>query len=273
MLGKLLKYDFKSLNRFMVIMHGFLLAASLIIRVTVVNNIRFDSSDITITTLTLIILACSLLFMGVSFGTYIVVAIRFYKNLYSDEGYLSHTLPVTAGQHLASKFISASVWAIIDSICITFSSYVLLSTPYIVEYLKENKTVILKELGFQNISDLYMFGGYYAFYMIVGTFFTVLMIYVSIAIGQLFSGHAILGSVVSYFAISTVSSILFTAIMALGGVLTMYGNTLYAEGRAVYSASVYMSKVFGLLGLLSLFSIPIFYLITYFLMKKKINLS
>ena len=38
---------------------------------------------------------------------------RFEKSLFSDEGYLSNTLPVTAFQHILSKIITTIVWYII----------------------------------------------------------------------------------------------------------------------------------------------------------------
>ena len=39
--------------------------------------------------------------------TIVVLVMRFYKNLFTSEGYLMHTLPVKASQHLNSKLIVA----------------------------------------------------------------------------------------------------------------------------------------------------------------------
>ena len=42
--------------------------------------------------------------------------IRFYRNLYTDQGYLMHTLPVTSHQLIWSKTFVAGIWMIISSI-------------------------------------------------------------------------------------------------------------------------------------------------------------
>ena len=42
-------------------------------------------------------IACILILSGLSMILMIYFTIRFYKNLYTDEGYLMHTLPVSPG--------------------------------------------------------------------------------------------------------------------------------------------------------------------------------
>ncbi|MDD2579686.1 MAG: hypothetical protein PHP40_06360 [Eubacteriales bacterium] len=46
--------------------------------------------------------------------TYVVVVMRYYKSLYSDEGYLTHTLPVKAGSLLGSKVLTSFIWLILS---------------------------------------------------------------------------------------------------------------------------------------------------------------
>lgn len=46
----------------------------------------------------------------------ILIYARYYKNLMTDEGYLSFTLPVTGNQHLCSKLITAIIWFVIRSV-------------------------------------------------------------------------------------------------------------------------------------------------------------
>lgn len=96
MLGKLIKYDMKALNRFLILIHGFLLFAALLVRFFLTGRVLVETpKDGTL--LGLSFLLFFLIIMGVSFGTFIVITVRFYKNLFSDEGYLTRTLPVTSG--------------------------------------------------------------------------------------------------------------------------------------------------------------------------------
>lgn len=46
--------------------------------------------------------------------TYVIIVTRYYKSLYSDEGYLTHTLPVKAGSLLGSKVLTSFVWLILS---------------------------------------------------------------------------------------------------------------------------------------------------------------
>ena len=46
----------------------------------------------------------------------IYIAIRFYRNLYTDEGYLMHTLPVTPRQLILAKLLVAALWVFVLSL-------------------------------------------------------------------------------------------------------------------------------------------------------------
>ena len=43
----------------------------------------------------------------------VLIFVKFYKSMVTDEAYLTFTLPVTAGQLIGAKFLSAAVWALI----------------------------------------------------------------------------------------------------------------------------------------------------------------
>ena len=87
MLGKLIKYDMKALNRFLILIHGFLLFAALLVRFFLTGRVLVETpKDGTL--LGLSFLLFFLIIMGVSFGTFIVITVRFYKNLFSDEATL-----------------------------------------------------------------------------------------------------------------------------------------------------------------------------------------
>ena len=54
--------------------------------------------------------------MGISTGTQLFISVRFYQSLFSDEGYLAFTLPVTPGQHLLARTLVGGLWALIDTV-------------------------------------------------------------------------------------------------------------------------------------------------------------
>ena len=92
MLTKLMKYDFKALNRYLILIHAFLLAAAAAVRIFLTEPLRpGDSQSIIVSTFGMILFV--LIAVGISFATGLLTAIRFYKNLFSDEGYFN---PYTA---------------------------------------------------------------------------------------------------------------------------------------------------------------------------------
>ena len=98
MLGKLIKYDLKSTSRILVIIHVFLILSALFMRFLITGRVEEDllmasgGSDVFYT---LLVMVYTLVIIGASFATCMVIAIRFYRHLFSDEGYLTNTLPVT----------------------------------------------------------------------------------------------------------------------------------------------------------------------------------
>jgi hypothetical protein len=65
-------------------------------------------------------------FLAGSFVTLFLVARHFYLNIYSDEGYLTMTLPATVNQHIISKAISGFIWLLINGLVMFLSAMILL---------------------------------------------------------------------------------------------------------------------------------------------------
>ena len=118
MLGKLIKYDLKAMNRYLLLIHAFLLLASAAMRLFLTGPVLSANTDWrstkAILPFTLFIILYFIIVSAASFATSIVIVVRFYKNLFSGQGYLTRTLPVTSGQHLLAKTISGSIWVIVN---------------------------------------------------------------------------------------------------------------------------------------------------------------
>lgn len=116
MLGKLIKYEWKSIYKLCSILLGAMILTSLlgciILRTPLVVELFRSSSSIAYTemqqtALVLMIMAGAVMYvlilMAVTYGILIYMGVHFYKSMYTDEGYLTHTLPVTGQQLLNSK--------------------------------------------------------------------------------------------------------------------------------------------------------------------------
>ncbi len=54
----------------------------------------------------------AMLLVCVTFGIKVYLGVRFYRTMYTDEGYLTHTLPATKNQILASKILVSGLWTL-----------------------------------------------------------------------------------------------------------------------------------------------------------------
>ena len=275
MLSKLIKYDMKSLNRFLPVLHLFILLSSIMIRVFITGRIKPQTSS---EQTDFLIILCYVLYFtmitALSTGTYLIAGIRFYKNMFSDEGYLTKTLPITNGMHLLSKTIAGSIWAMVNMCFVYLCSYVVIWTPYIKSVVDENKDDILQEFGFVGKYAGLSFSTVLLILLLFscfGAISSIIMIYSSVALGQLFSSHRVLGAVVSYFVISTLISVLSVVAMALLGSetrLIVTSGSLEDEFNLVS----YMIEIMKISAGLMIITSVILYVATHCIMNKKINL-
>jgi len=141
MLAKLLKYDFRALNRIMLPLQGGVLLAAVVgsfaIRIALISleNSYSMYSPASSGSLHLeeVIYSTSLL-VGVLIYAAIVasywislflIARHYNQSFLRDEGYLAFTLPVSASQNLMSKVIAGSLWLFINMAILVFAMILL----------------------------------------------------------------------------------------------------------------------------------------------------
>lgn len=110
MLKKLIHYDLKSISKIWLI--GLLATLALSFVAGVCGYFLYSDKEYTevINVLSVFVLIISFLAVGIfAVGTSLIVYIRFYKHFYTDEGYLTFTLPVKRSQLLNSKIISGAI--------------------------------------------------------------------------------------------------------------------------------------------------------------------
>ena len=119
MLGKLLKYEFKSTSRVLWFLYAGLIVVALLFGL--VLRVELNVGDIFLTgssvqsgsgsslIMTILMTALGLIYMlmiyAIFITTVVVIVMRFYKNMLGGEGYLMHTLPVKTSNLIFSKLI------------------------------------------------------------------------------------------------------------------------------------------------------------------------
>lgn len=134
MLRKLLKYDLKNIFKFLLIFYGLALFFALLTRIflsidnsLIMNVIGQICSGVTI----------SMMF-NILINNLMRLWVRFKQNLYGDESYLTHTLPVEKSTLYLSK--------IITSVITLFTSISVIALSIFIAYYSKQNLEILKNI-------------------------------------------------------------------------------------------------------------------------------
>ncbi|MEG0793197.1 MAG: hypothetical protein RR399_05170 [Lachnospiraceae bacterium] len=259
MLRKLIKNELISTWKTMVLLHVILLIAAFIGRWTLLELFRYRSPRVL---LILLLLASAVTLIFVSFATMFFIAFRFYSNLFSDQGYLMFTLPVTPTQLLISKFVSGSLWILMDMLVSYLAIGIVCFNPTLNFQIFMNEITLVFGCSFRQLFVLFIL------FSIAGCISSSLLIYVSIAIGQLFKKHRALVAVICYFIITMSIQIITTIVLLISGFFTMDSAT----GNP-FVTSFYSSFICKLSILISVIATILSFITTWYIMNKKINLN
>ena len=266
MVKKLIKYDFKAFGKIMFPAYLVLLGVAALYRFvsifesdTTYYNI-FNVSAISIVVISVIV--CAVM-------TVIVSIVRFYKGLYTAEGYLSFTLPVTPSAHIWSKLIVSLIFDALTAVV----SFLVLAITTAGELFVE----IIKAALYQ-LKDVFVkIGGQSPLYVIEIILLTIvaaatahLLMFMCISIGQIAKKHKILAALGIYFAIYVVKQILGTVFLASGVTSNFFMDV--TEFISKHTHSFFHLFFCGLIVLEALFG-ALYFIITRLMMKKHLNLE
>ena len=280
MLGKLFKYEWKSGSRLFLLIHGGVLLFALLSRLFLTINGGLNQAMATSENSIISMIAAMIIFGIVVFisctaiFTYIYIAYRFYKNVFTDQGYLTNTLPVTPGQIILSKMLNALLWIIIDVIVLVLSLCIIFVDN--MQFYSE----FFHALGevFTLIGQLPSTAWLGILCMILSPFMMILHLYFSVALGNLIASHKVIGSIVAYFGSYTIIQIISTKVVAFT-YSSFVANNLSADVSS-YTPAETTSYVINLLnpallcslGLCVIFLL-LFWFTTRYIMTKKLNLQ
>lgn len=193
---------------------------------------------------------------------------RFYKNLLGDEGYLMFTLPVSSAQHINAKWIVGTL----ETILITLVS--VLGVLFMVDFdgWREFGEIMSQAFAETN-GKLGIIIALVIVVLIIGIINFYLKAYASMAIGAQWPQNRFLGSVIAYFVISAVLSVVSLIAMSL-----FYRPIEIMVRNAFYSSSVndmLTLLIWLLVGsiVLEIIQNTIFYFATKYFLNKKLNLA
>ena len=259
MLNKLLKYEFKSTGRTFLPIYGALLITAFLTRLFVFNKDFSNSFFLGIFQVVLSSLFGFLL-MAVFILTLVVSLQRFYKNLLGEEGYLSMTLPVRPWQHILCKSLTSLVWYIFSSIAAILAFVILAYEKGMLgDFFKAIGTLIRR--GSLNAQILTACGEFFLFAALGILAFT-MMLYASMALGQLNANKRLLTSFGAFLALNFLVQILMGV---LGNLAVQWVFPM--SSRWALNVALLLSIV------VELFFLAGFFAITNYILSRKLNLE
>lgn len=218
------------------------------------------------------------LIMLIGTAASVFAIVRFYSTMVGDRGYLTWTLPVSSETHIWSKLIGATIWDIAANIVI----FLLLILFLVGDYWAVNTSELADgfEEMFQFIADSfkiqYIPAVIFAIIsIIVWSLVSLLIVYLCIAIGQLFGKWRILASVGAYFVVI----LLFQIFIVIGMVGIMVGIASVVEFWDTLINSMEWSPTAIVTGGIAIFALigvgidAILFVITNNIFKKHLNLE
>ena len=255
MLGKLIKNDMKNIGKLLLPLNAIVLLMTLVgvaLRATGLFNM-----DNTTSLLVILVLAYILGMVVILVVCYFYPIIYFYRNLFSRQGYLTFTLPVSPWSILFSKTFVGFFWYIVTGVVAMFSLWAITGFQRIPrETLAYLNHYFAQEIGM----NFNVFMGWIVVITISALLWTLMTAYFSITVGQLYARHKIIASVVVYVGVYTVTQVLVTIAL----VPFIFRSPTQ---ETIVSVALYSTLVFSLV-----FS-PIFYGLSGLIMRKKVNLD
>lgn len=269
MVGKLYKHEFKAWLRVMSIIYGITLAVAVMLRAaqifesdSVYYNIIFGSG-----------VAMYIIALLVSFASPVVFGVvRFYRNLFTGEGYLTFTLPATPANHLGVKVTTAVAFSVL-SMLVCIGSVMIVTAGEVFAEICKAADYLIRLIPGDIAGHLAGFCVEFVLLLLVGFFVEHLLLDTCVCIGQLFRKNRVLAAVGVYFGIYMITQVLSTA-LSVGMVVLEEAGTLEPL-YALIAENPYETAHMVLCGLIVLLAALglIYYLVCHWIIGKKLNLE
>ena len=271
MLGKLIKYDLRyMIRRFGPLWLG-LAAVSMLNGFTIrqLDSGRLEGTMLFIVGIMPLIVLFAL-WVAVAVLTLTYICERFYKGLLGDEGYLMFTLPVTTGEHIASKTVTALILQIATGIVglLSWGLLMVVYRPAWVSFFFE----VLPELwaGVRQV-PLWFWLELLVLALVTAVSQT-LHIYAAISLGHMAKKHRAGWAFAAYIGISMAQSILLSALVPL--LANMPDEWFfYMDGYGVHGMQWVAAAALGATILWQLVKCAAFFFGSDYILKNKLNLE
>ncbi len=222
MLAKIIKYEWKSTARILIPVQIIVLILSLLARFQVQpvlsTSYRYYSTfgRVSGALSSTIIIAYLLVLVLANAFTFIYLLISYYKSMFKDAGYLTHTLPVATPTILCGKFIMNFIWVLLSIIIGYVSMLIAFWSGSFIGFMSEVVNTVVSESRYWAHS--------FAWYIIIGILIllsviaaAILEFYFCMNVAQLAKKHHLLAGVGAFFIIYIVKRVVNNIFLSFYG--------------------------------------------------------
>lgn len=271
MMGKLFKHEFKNTASKYWYMYAIILALTLFTKILDIIQMNLNSRFLNPP----LYISMALLFIGLCFLvllTGVFSIIRFYRDMVGNQAYLTYTLPVEVWQHIIVRLTVSVFWIIISGIVCIISVFILGAGH---DLLREILIGLSSMISSIKTTQQVLFIIQLILSIIFNTASSLMMFYMAIAIGQLFNRNKAIAAAGAYVGCNMIMEV-FTTLLFL-----LTSNRIpwildYKDGFSTEffnSGAEFVNSVLLLTGLVNIFFLVTFFLITERLLSRRLNIE
>lgn len=268
MVKKLFKHECFALGRVLWFVQGILLAAALSTRVIQFFEADHFAYDIVLVLAVIVLVVANAVNL---MAPLVMGVVRYYKNLFTAEGYLSFTLPVTPAQHLFVKLSATLVFQLL-AVCVSLVSVVIATAGEVLSEIGLAVQYLLNQLNIVAEGHTVLFVIELIVLCVVAFLSQLLLYYGCISIGQLSRKNRVLAAVGVYFGYYVIVQIISTVFTIVMGII---GDNMEIADYVPTAREIIAAIHIGLCGLIvwTVIVSTVYFLISHTIMRRKLNLE
>ena len=210
--------------------------------------------------------------------TYVLMCERFYKSMYSEQGYLTHTLPVNPLSNLNARLITSLVWLLVSGIILVLSIMAIAMADSPSRFIEDLRSLSYHEM---DSAAMYAFGWHLPVVLLIFLLLilaacanALLLVFAALSLGQLANLHKIRAAIGFGVALGFLEQIIVTMIIVHVPDLfsiTVNVDMSYDEIRMLVRRSS-QGSVLLMIGFFAVFA-ALYYTICAVIVKKHVNLE
>ncbi len=266
MLGKLMKYEWKATWKLLVSANLLTLVMTILAwcMVRIMDRSGYNDFGMMDFMAVMVLLTYVGSMFAVSIGTTIFLIHRFYTSTYGDQGYLLHTLPVDTHHIILAKLLVSASWVLINIVFIYLSVIFLFASSHeVFESMMRGMKNTIEYLGAEKIGVFTVIMTLLAF--LFSILAKVLKVGACISLGQLSSNHKLMLSFAWYVGIYVVEQILQGVYFAI--------QIAFRKRVSDGAYLSYFENQWDTTLIAGIISCVVFYLLTWYVMSRKLNLE